>query len=424
MTRFDILLRRALMDANLAQYESVLRQAGAAQPDLSPGYVQERTRLLADPWGWGRSRSPGGRLNWRLIALIAALLLLSACAYAVVTGQFSQWFPSRGVNYQAPETSEEVLGQISTVIGETRTEGDAEITLNAASWDGESLLLSLVIKSPEVPGLPADYVPGPTGPYGNGLHTAECYLSLREDQWFEYEKGRLGKDYDEAEARERLTQGPSRWFPLFQLLSREDDTLTFELWTNLGPYVERPELTLHLENLSFYQHDGFHIPGPIEFTFTLEKTIPAVYYKSGGPEVTMGTTPPLRKVPMRFTDFAFSSTGVDMSFLVLAPVDMTMRLEYRYDPEDSKESDPLRIADINLALWDGPLGIWTEDGSYVDLTKSGGVSTGGSESWGRFRIYSRFSYPYPIDPAAVTALDIAGVRVKLSELERTTEPVS
>lgn len=419
MTQFDILLRRALMDANLAQYEAVLRQA--EEPAHSPRYLRERTRLLADPRGWGRTRGRR-RLNWRIIAIAAALLLLSACAYAVVTGQFSQWFPSRGVNYQAPETSEEVLGQISTVVGETRTEGNAEITLNAASWDGESLLLSLVIKSPEVPGLPADYTPGPTGPYGNGLHTAECYLSLREDQWFEYEKGRLGDDYSEAEAWERLTQGPSRWFPLFQLLSREDDTLIFELWTNLGPYVERPELTLHLENLSFYQHDGFYIPGPIEFTFTLGKTIPTAYYKNG-PEVTMGTTPPLRKVPMRFTDFAFSSTEVDMSFLVLAPVDMTMRLEYRYDPEDSKESDPLRIADINFALWDGPLGIWTEDGSYVDLTRSGGVSSGG-ESWGRLHIYARFSYPYPIDPAAVTALDIGGVRVELGELERTTEPVS
>ena len=419
MTRFDILLRRALMEANLAQYESVLRQAGAAQPDHSPGYVQERTRLLADPWGWGRSRSPGGRLNWRLIALIAALLLLSACAYAVVTGQFSQWFPSRGVNYQAPETSEEVLGQISTVIGETRTEGDAEITLNAASWDGESLLLSLVIKSPEVPGLPEDYTPGPTGPYGNGLHTAECYLSLRDDQWLECEKGRLGKDYDEAEARERLAQGYSKMFPFFQLLSREDDTLTFELSSHLFNYVERPELTLHLENLSFYQHDGFHIPGPIEFTFTLEKTIPTVRYKSDGPEVTMGRTPPRRKVPMRFTEFAFSSTEMDVTFQLLKQV-IKAPLAGKYElglPEGGKESDPIYYHDINYAFWDGPLGLWMEDGSYVDLTDGGGV-TSGYESWGRTYIYACFSYPYPIDPAQIAAVDVGGVRVELSELER------
>ena len=54
MTQFDILLRRALMDANLAQYEAVLRQA--EEPAHSPRYLRERTRLLADPRGWGRTR--------------------------------------------------------------------------------------------------------------------------------------------------------------------------------------------------------------------------------------------------------------------------------------------------------------------------------------------------------------------------------
>lgn len=423
MTRFEDALRRGLMDANLAQYAEVLQSADAAEPDFSPSYLRERMLLLADPWGWMRRRElteprPGRRVNWRLIALVAALLLLSACAVAVVTGQFSQWFPSRGVNYQSPEESEEVLGRTSTVIGQSRIEGEAEITLNAASWDGETLLLSLVIKSPEVPGLPEDYVPGPTGPYGNGLHTAECYVSLREDQWLESEKGRLGKNYDEAEARERLAQGYSKIFPFFQLLSREDDTLTFEISVPLYNYVERPEITFHLENISFFQHKGFHIPGPIEFTFTLEKTIPAVRYKCGGVEVTMGK-PPLREVPLRFTGFAFSSTEVVMSFQVLAPVDMTMRQVGRYEPglTEDEESSPLRFDDINFALWDGPLGIWTEDGSYVDLTNSGGGSSGG-ESWGRLHVDSSWTYPYPIDPAAVAALNLGGVRVELSELER------
>ena len=172
MTQFDFLLRRALMDANLAQYESALQSAEAGDFDFSPRYLRERTRVLADPQGWEQSRSGGRRrLNWRIAAIAAALLLLSACAYAVVTGQFSQWFPSRGVNPQAPETSEEVLGRTGTLIEETRTEGDAAITLNAAVWDGESLLLSIVMKCPDIP---EEFTPGPSGPYGKGLHTAEC----------------------------------------------------------------------------------------------------------------------------------------------------------------------------------------------------------------------------------------------------------
>lgn len=57
-------------------------------------------------------------------------------------------------------------------------------------------------------------------------------------------------------------------------------------------------------------------------------------------------------------------------------------------------------------------GLWTADGKYVDLTNTG--NSGGSDS-------AAFRYPYPIDPATVTAVDIAGARVELSELEVLTE---
>ena len=60
MTRFESSLRRGLMDANLAQYERVLQDADAAQPDFSPSYLRERMRLLADPWGWMRRREAAG----------------------------------------------------------------------------------------------------------------------------------------------------------------------------------------------------------------------------------------------------------------------------------------------------------------------------------------------------------------------------
>lgn len=101
MTRFEDCLRRGMMDANIAQYKYAIQKAESQELDASPRYFRERMRLLADPWGWARQREQnnqhrGKRLDWRLIAIIAALMLLSACAYAVVTGQFSQWFPWRG----------------------------------------------------------------------------------------------------------------------------------------------------------------------------------------------------------------------------------------------------------------------------------------------------------------------------------------
>ncbi|MCI9554715.1 MAG: hypothetical protein HFG06_05520, partial [Oscillibacter sp.] len=107
MTPFDSDLRRGLMDANLAQYERLLKTANSAEMDFSPSYLRERTRLLADPWSWVKRRERPGprRMNWRLIAIAAALLLLSACAVAVVTGQFTQWFPSIWMDPKAPEVS-------------------------------------------------------------------------------------------------------------------------------------------------------------------------------------------------------------------------------------------------------------------------------------------------------------------------------
>lgn len=178
MTRFDSSLRRGLMDANLAQYERVLQDADAAQPDFSPAYLRERMRLLADPWGWMRRRetvSPRRRrrLNWRVIAIAAALLLLSACAVAVVTGQFTQWFPSIWMDPKAPEVSEEIVSRMGTVIGEPQTVDGASVTLNAAVWDGQELRLSLTA---EVPDLPEDF--SSEAPF----YDLECRLIMAEDQ--------------------------------------------------------------------------------------------------------------------------------------------------------------------------------------------------------------------------------------------------
>lgn len=77
MSEFDSRLRDGLMDANLLDYASVLGPADG--PDLSPRLLRERTRLLADPFGWARRR---GRSLWKRAARTAACAVL-ACAVAL-----------------------------------------------------------------------------------------------------------------------------------------------------------------------------------------------------------------------------------------------------------------------------------------------------------------------------------------------------
>lgn len=88
MTQFDILLRQALMDANLAQYSDALRRAEEREPDFSPRYLQERMRLLSDPWSWEKRQNcsaPRRRIPRGVAVAIAVLLLVTAVAAATVS---------------------------------------------------------------------------------------------------------------------------------------------------------------------------------------------------------------------------------------------------------------------------------------------------------------------------------------------------
>ena len=308
MTPFDSDLRRGLMDANLAQYERLLKTANSAEMDFSPSYLRERTRLLADPWGWVKRRERPGprRMNWRLIAIAAALLLLSACAVAVVTGQFSQWFPTIRMDPKAPEVSEEIVSRMGTVIGEPQTVDGASVTLNAAVWDGQELRLSLTA---EVPDLPEDF--SSEAPF----YDLECRLRLAEDQREAYLRKEIARSHANShidlteEELEELVQSHLEYpdDPDFHSVVRaarqEDGTLILQVMAALFDYVEDPELTLHIENLATYKveegDDGIFtssqapdgtvttdheindpfLKGPFDFTFTLDKKLSPISYE-------------------------------------------------------------------------------------------------------------------------------------------------
>lgn len=448
MRQFESSLRRGLMDANLAQYERVLQNADAAEVDFSPSYLRERMRLLADPWGWMRRREAMGprrrrRLNWRMIAIVAALLLLSACAYAVVTGQFSQWFPRLEPDPRDPEVSEEVLSRMGTVIEQSQTVDGVTATLNAAVWDGNDLRMSLTLTAPDIP----QEVTQKTH-----LYTEECTLSLPEEDWKEYVRKDEERHYQEfaeqeglseKEYKEGVERSVQRFMDMgqteywnhynlvsFPLVSREEDTLTFEAWVSFADCLERPEITLHLENIATYEdgkgevtwHDGKRtgpgpkdtiLKGPMDFTFTLEEPIRPIHYR-GDVSVTA------EEIPFRFTEFEISVFDMNLSYEVLVPVN-EIHVTRPGEPEPEPDPDKLDHDDATRALHRVVEGLWTEDGTFVDLSQRGGGSSMTFSEEGVAAGSVGAVYPYPIDPATVTAVKLGGVRVELSQLTRLVE---
>ena len=428
MTPFDSDLRRGLMDANLAQYERLLKTANSAEMDFSPSYLRERTRLLADPWGWVKRRERPGprRMNWRLIAIAAALLLLSACAVAVVTGQFSQWFPTIWMDPKAPEVSEEIVSRMGTVIGEPQTVDGASVTLNAAVWDGQELRLSLTA---EVPDLPEDF--SSEAPF----YDLECRLRLAEDQREAYLRKEIARSHANShidlteEELEELVQSHLEYpdDPDFHSVVRaarqEDGTLILQVMAALFDYVEDPELTLHIENLATYKvevgDDGIFtssqapdgtvttdheindpfLKGPFDFTFTLDKKLSPISYE-GDIDATY------ENIPLRVSKITV------MAFQVCANVDLLALL----DPT-GEDPDKLHISlEQNLAM--SLNGLWTEDGEYVECIGGTAFSV---EQDGKTDGEMRGNPVHVIDPAQVTAVCIGGKRVELSELTRLDE---
>ena len=78
MCNFDQWLRDALIDANLLLFENVLADADTREFDFSPQYLRERTRILADPFGWSKRRSRSG--GSRAARSIACAVLVCALA--------------------------------------------------------------------------------------------------------------------------------------------------------------------------------------------------------------------------------------------------------------------------------------------------------------------------------------------------------
>ena len=331
------------------------------------------------------------------------------------------------------EAAEAALARMGTAIQQSKTVGGVTATLNAAVWDGGTLRLSLVVKAPNIPKEVTK---------GTSLYTEECSITLPEEDWREYlrkdEEAHgegLSKELLEKSIQNFLDMGQAGYWNRvnvlnFPLVSREKDTLTFEAWMSFKDYLKQPEITLHLENIATYEdgkgdkviwQDGKRtgpgpkdviLKGPFDFTFTLEEPILPMHYQGAVPITEEG-------IPFRFTGFKMGVFQMDVDYDLLAqmnPVRVT-RPEGA-PPAPAPDPDKLSEESVRKVLHGIIKGLWTKDGVYVDLSQQGGSLSLITSEDGTANGSLGITYPYPIDPATVAAVDLNGTRVELESLER------
>ena len=357
-------------------------------------------------------------------------------AAAEPAGQFSKWFPRLKLDPAAPEAAEAALARMGTAIQQSKTVGGVTATLNAAVWDGGTLRLSLVVKAPNIPKEVTK---------GTSLYTEECSITLPEEDWREYlrkdEEAHgegLSKELLEKSIQNFLDMGQAGYWNRvnvlnFPLVSREKDTLTFEAWMSFKDYLKQPEITLHLENIATYEdgkgdkviwQDGKRtgpgpkdviLKGPFDFTFTLEEPILPMHYQGAVPITEEG-------IPFRFTGFKMGVFQMDVDYDLLAQMNpIRVARPEGAPPAPAPDPDKLSEESVRKVLHGIIKGLWTKDGVYVDLSQQGGGLSLITSEDGTANGSLGVTYPYPIDPAGVAAVDLNGTRVELGGLKPAAE---
>lgn len=303
------------------------------------------------------------------------------------------------------------MARMGTVIEQSQTADDMTVTLHAAVWDGETLRLSLTAEKPD---MPEEW--NEEFWRESWIYWEECRLSMRRDQLEDYTRREVESRYAEMElppekleqmAQEELAADRFDFLLGFHLIRREGDRLFFEVTLPLADYVERPELTLHIETLATYEEgkgtavtygdgertgpgpDVVFLNGPYDFTFTLDKKLQPVIYEGTASLTAEG-------IPLEVSRVKLTASAVEAD--CWSPNQMT-----RLEDEQTQAM--------------GPQGLWLEDGSYVDFSemrKSFTMAETLDGSAGELGC----RYPHVVDPCAVTAVNLGGTRVELRDLER------
>lgn len=329
---------------------------------------------------------PRRRKRRWIAAVLAAALVLSACGYAAVTGQFSQWFWNKAADSRTPEASEDLLASMGTVIGQSQTVDGVTVVLNGAIWDGKDLMLSLSL---EGEALPASY-----------------WSSVKfEDSWLTSSRAQTRAmlqtyfpDMSEEEVEAYLDQylETKRYFggvTASYFYNRQTDTYEMQIESLIPTSGDSQELTLHLENLNI---GGDILQGPFEFTFTVDlHAVKQVYFGAVDLE-------PAENEPIRVTKVSLTPLRISVSY--------TGREQFELDANGSPigKGDPSSLSIEALRVnGEEVTGFSSEQSSRWECGPDG--SWGGSVSRGPFHRV--------IDPTTVEAIQINGTWVELDQME-------
>lgn len=319
----------------------------------------------------------------RLVIAIAAILVLSACGYAVATGQFSQWFRQVAEDPAEPEASEELLASIGTVIGQSQTVDGVTVTLHGAIWDGNTMLLSLTMTGENIP----NYQWVQVRSEGSWLRASEA--QIRKTLPLEL------PHLTEAEIDEFVQQYLENWRPSLSHLeitsTRDQEAGSCRLLVKdeaRRSLYESNELVLHLENLEFRD---MTIAGPFEFTFTAQQKDATVRYTG-------------RTLLAQRDGYDIYVTGAEVS---------PLRAKITYElsvplPEGQYDSEA-----IHYAVAVDRIRVNSEE--FSPTSSRGSTSEQDENGYIRGSGYTG-SFDRIVDPAQVEALRIGGVWLELDTL--------
>ena len=335
-----------------------------------------------------RVRSALPRRNRRLrqmIAVVAAVLLLSACGYAAVT-HYSHWFWNYAENPRAPAESEDLFSGMGTVIGQSQTVNGVTATLHGALLDTDTILLSLSFEGADFPET-----------LWSSVQSQDSWLYPSEAQIRQNWAASLGMTEEEVNAYfEEYRLQLQEWHSpndMTHVYDRQTGTYFLQIVDTVPFAGDTLELTLHLENLSVQHRVGQElltetVEGPFEFTFTAErKQVRQVWFGEFEMSLTEETSVLVDKI-------AVSPFHVEVEFTGMEPLAVDSR------GKPIPESAGYRAEDLRLTA----LRIGGEEMGLTGERTSGSTMSGPDGSWSGS--ISKGPLSRIIDPATVEAVKV------------------